>query len=245
MATITTKKKAKDIADMAFMMATDVFGPSKYRKNDTAENYGYQYNVGIWENGYWHSDCLGFVHICVNGFFGDRNVLGGGAVMDNFVLASDEWTTLHTYCANRGGYPVKELKPASLLQNSGHVGLYIGERVHNGITYNTAECTLALAKGWLLTWVDLNTGDRYAYKGGAKLATSWSAWGEFMQIDYSEPEPAKPFTDVDYDTTGGKAIMWAYDQGIVKGYKDSTFRPKDSVTREQMCIMLQRALGGK
>lgn len=233
---------AKDIADMAYMMATDVFGPSKYRKDDTATNYGYQYNVGLWENGYWHSDCLGFVHICVNGFYGDRDVLGGGAVMDDFVLMSDEATTLYGYCSKRGQFPVGSLKPASLLQSSGHVGLYIGDHEYKGITYNTAECTLALAKGWLLTWTDLQTGARYNGRGGGRLNTGWNAWGEFDMVDYTEPK-TNTFTDVDENTAGYKAIEWCAEQGIIKGYPDGTFRPTDNLTRQQMCIMLWRMAG--
>lgn len=232
---------AKAIADMAFMMATDVFGSSKYRKDDTAANYGYQYNVGLWENGYWHSDCLGFVHICVNGFYGDRSVLGGGAVMDDFVLMSDEAMTLYGYCSNRGKFPVDALKPATLLQNSGHVGLYIGDHEHNGLIYNTAECTLALQKGWLLTWADLKTGGRYSHKGGAMLSTGWANWGEFDMVDYSEPK--QTYSDVTEDMNSYKAIMWATEEGIVKGFDDGTFRPKDGLTREQMCIMLWRQAG--
>lgn len=227
---------------MAYMMATDVFGPSKYRRDDTAANYGYEYNVGLWENGYWHSDCLGFVHICVNGFYGDRNVLGGGAVMDAFVLMSDEAMTLNGYCSVKGKFPVGSLRPASLLQSSGHVGLYIGDHEYKGVTYNTAECTLALAKGWLLTYTDLNTGARYNGKGGGKLSSGWENWGEFDMVDYSTPK-TDTFTDVNKDTAGYKAIEWCAAQGIVQGYSDGTFRPTDPLTRQQMCIMLWRMAG--
>lgn len=232
-------KTAKDIADMAFMMATDVFGPSKYRKDDTAANYGYQYNVGLWEDGYWHSDCLGFVHICVNGFYGDRDLLGGGAVMDDFVMMSDEATTLNKYCSGRGHFPVKWLHPASLLQSSGHVGLYIGDRTYNGLEYNTAECTLALAKGWLLTWTDLDIGARYSYKGGAKLSSGWESWGEFDMVDYNV-QTTNTFPDVTPGMPGYADIEWAAAEGIVRGFSDGTFRPDEPLTRAQMCIMLHR-----
>ena len=245
-----SKRNYKDIAEMAFKMATDVFGKSKYRKYDTADNYGWEYNVGKWEDGYWHSDCLGFVHICVNGFTGDKTKLGGGAVMDEFVLSSDEWTTLHKYCSNWGGYPVQKLKPGSLVQNSGHVGLYIGDHEVNDRKYNVAECTLALAKGWLLTWVDVKTGDRYSYQGGGRLATGWATWGEFDMVDYTiqpEPEPApkpkKTYTDVTPDMSSYRAIMWLTQQGGIQGYKDGTYRPKENLTREQLAVILWRMAG--
>lgn len=235
--------RAKDIADMAFMMVTDVFGPSKYRKDDTATNYGWEYNVGKWENGYWHSDCLGFVHICVNGFYGDRNQLGGGATMDSFVLASDEAMTLNGYCTVKGKFPVASLKPASLLQSSGHVGLYIGDHTVNGLVYNTAECTLALAKGWLLTYTDLSTGKRKSHKTGTTLSSGWSAWGEFDMVDYSESKKTGHFSDVDTSMSAYKAIEWAADQGYVQGYKDGTFRPSEPLTRAQFCTIMWRMAG--
>lgn len=244
-------KKSKDIAEMAFMMATDVFGPSKYRKDDTAANYGWEYNVGKWENGYWHSDCLGFVHIAVNGFYGDRNQLGGGALMDDFVLMSDEWTTLHKYCSKRGGYPVKSLRPATLLQSSGHVGLYIGDHEVNGLVYNTAECTLALQKGWILTYTELSTGRRKSHSNGAALASGWEAWGEFDMVDYEEPKPEpepepKPqrtYSDVTEDMSSYRAIMWLTEQGGIQGYKDGTFRPTEPLTRQQLAVILWRMAG--
>lgn len=234
-------KLAKDIADMAIMMATGVFGPSKYRKDNTAANYGWEYNVGKWEGGYWHSDCLGFVHICVNGFYGDRTQLGGGAVMDSFVLSSDEAMTLNGYCTRKGKFPVGKLNRATLLQNSGHVGLYVGDYTVNGMTYNTAECTLALGGGWMLTWVDLNTGARYSHKNGGRLTSSWSNWGEFDMVDYSDNK--QTFKDVDSSMSSYRAIQWAAAQGYIQGYKDGTFRPTNPVTRQQLCVILWRMAG--
>ena len=53
--------------------------------------------------------------------------------------------------------------------------------------------------------------------------------------------PSKsPFSDV--KTTDGyyKPIVWAYQQGIIKGYSNGTFRPKNDCTRSQFCTMLYR-----
>lgn len=232
---------AKDIADMAVMMATGVFGPSKYRRDNNASNYGAEYNVGKWENGAWHSDCLGFVHIVVNGFYGDRDQLGGGAVMDSFVWMSDEAMTLNGYCTRKGKFPVASLKPATLLQSSGHVGLYVGDQTVNGLTYNTAECTLALRGGWLLTWTDLSTGARYSHSTGGKLTSGWQNWGEFDMVDYSTTKTR--FTDVTPDMSSYRAIEWAAEQGFVQGYKDGTFRPANNLTRQQLCVILWRMAG--
>ena len=54
--------------------------------------------------------------------------------------------------------------------------------------------------------------------------------------------PAAQFSDTasaDYYTD---ALNWAVAQGIVKGYPDGTFRPHQKITREELCLMLQRWL---
>ena len=79
---------AEDLSNLCYKMCTDYWGISKYRKDDTETNYGWEYNVGKWENNSWHSDCLGFVHIAVNGFKGDKTKLGGGAIMNDFVYST-------------------------------------------------------------------------------------------------------------------------------------------------------------
>ena len=58
------------------------------------------------------------------------------------------------------------------------------------------------------------------------------------------PTTASPFTDV---TPGGyyyEAILWAYEQGIVKGISDTAFAPDSMLTREQAMTILFRFDGG-
>ncbi len=231
-----------ELAELAYKMATDYYGLSKYRKDDTDTNYSWEYNVGKWEHGYWHSDCLGFVHIAVNGFKGDKSQLGGGAIMNSFVTNSDESTTLYKYCNEAGNFPKTDLKVGALFQNDGHVGLFIGEREYKGKVYNTAECTLDGEKGWILTYTDLQTGIRFLGKYGTRLRSMWNHWGYFIMIDYSE-NPEDIYTDVTSDMPSYKAIKWATEKGYVKGYPDGSFHPKDPVTREQLQIELWRMAG--
>lgn len=50
---------------------------------------------------------------------------------------------------------------------------------------------------------------------------------------------AEDFYDVDYSQWYGSAIKWARTSGVVSGYGDTnTFGPEDSVTREQLAVML-------
>ena len=60
-----------------------------------------------------------------------------------------------------------------------------------------------------------------------KMAGSPKAEGEF------------PFTDVEGAKTQ-KAVLWAYQNGIVKGTSDTTFSPKDDCTRVQLVVLLYK-----
>lgn len=69
----------------------------------------------------------------------------------------------------------------------------------------------------------------------------------FLWRAFGQPEPKNttlPFNDTN-DLTGSSlnAIAWASENGIIKGYDDNNFRPKNNVTREQVVIMLWRAAG--
>lgn len=39
------------------------------------------------------------------------------------------------------------------------------------------------------------------------------------------------------------AVEWAYQMGYVSGFGDDTFRPNDSISREQMCVILRKYAG--
>ena len=234
------KIKAKAVADTAYKAACGAFGPSTYRRDNTGTNYGADYNVGKWYNGHWCSDCLGFVHIMVNGFTGDKSKLGGGAVMDDFVWNSDEARTLNAFCSVKGKFPKADAKPATLLQSSGHVGLYIGT-AFNG-EYNTAECTTAKGGGWVLTWTDMNNGARYSKRTGGYYISSWENWGEFDRVDYKEEPEVSPWKDIKPTDPIYDCYKAVHEAGLMNGYSDGKFKPKAKVTRRQMVIILYRIL---
>jgi len=62
---------------------------------------------------------------------------------------------------------------------------------------------------------------------------------------YSEEEtPESTFSDVTYPSAWYyDAVCWASENGIVNGYEDGTFRPDDSITREQLITILYRYSG--
>lgn len=51
------------------------------------------------------------------------------------------------------------------------------------------------------------------------------------------------FPDVEDGAWYAEAIAWAAEQGIVGGYGNGQFGPNDSITREQLAVMLYRYAG--
>jgi hypothetical protein len=53
-----------------------------------------------------------------------------------------------------------------------------------------------------------------------------------------------PFTDVVAGSYYEKAVLWAYNAGVVKGVSETAFCPTDPISREQMATMMARFLFG-
>jgi hypothetical protein len=72
--------------------------------------------------------------------------------------------------------------------------------------------------------------------------------GMLMQILYNQAgRPAvtakSPFSDVPSGQWYSDAVIWAYEQGIAKGYGNGIFGPSDPITRDQLATFLWRAAG--
>ena len=50
----------------------------------------------------------------------------------------------------------------------------------------------------------------------------------------------EPFTDVAQKAWYRPAVVWAYQNGIVQGVSKTAFAPNSPITREQLCVMLDR-----
>lgn len=70
---------------------------------------------------------------------------------------------------------------------------------------------------------------------------------QLAQILYNrEGRPAAenaPFADVSNEAWYNNAVAWAAEKGIVSGYGDGLFGPGDSITREQLAVILWRYAG--
>lgn len=54
------------------------------------------------------------------------------------------------------------------------------------------------------------------------------------------PDYLTPFSDVETGNWYMDAVRWAKQSGVVNGYDDGSFGPDDSITREQLALMLYR-----
>lgn len=60
--------------------------------------------------------------------------------------------------------------------------------------------------------------------------------GYRFRMDYHRAQ----FPDVLTDTWYTEAVDWAAGYGIVTGYEDGTFRPDEQITREELCVIMDR-----
>ena len=59
-------------------------------------------------------------------------------------------------------------------------------------------------------------------------------------VDAGSYESANSFTDVPAGQYYTGYVAWAADKGITLGYPDGSFRPENTITREEMCVLLSR-----
>ena len=105
--------------------------------------------------------------------------------------------------------------PCSLLYKDGHVGIYVGEFMLDGKTYNSCECTTSFGWGGRPVWVEPD-GLRREYKGGTATAGYWESWGIFNTagVDYG-------ITEYDGGSTGATGFGSELSQDEVEFYWDS------------------------
>ncbi|MDR3277906.1 MAG: S-layer homology domain-containing protein, partial [Oscillospiraceae bacterium] len=109
------------------------------------------------------------------------------------------------------------------------------------------------------TWTDVKESDWYrdavnyvmdkglfdaagANTFGAADATTRAVLAIALYRLEGSPEVAKfaDFTDITKGTPLSAAVSWASAAGVVTGYEDGSFKPNNSITREQIAAMLYR-----
>mgnify|MGYP002524516152 CR=1 FL=1 len=141
-------------------------------------------------------------------------------------------------------------------------GWYLDRMLTEEVTSVRMTKNVTVYAGWRRTELPFNDvrGDdwfyddvAYVYENGLMNGTSETTFspyisttrGMIVTILYRmEGKPAVleacPFTDVKAGAYYERAIVWAAENGIVKGYGNGCFGPDDQITREQMAAILYR-----
>ena len=141
-------------------------------------------------------------------------------------------------------------------------GWYLDRMLTEGVTSVRMTKNVTVYAGWRRTelpFIDVRGDDwfyddvAYVYENGLMNGTSETTFspyisttrGMIVTILYRmEGKPAVfeacPFTDVKAGAYYERAIVWAAENGIVKGYGNGCFGPDDQITREQMAAILYR-----
>ena len=141
-------------------------------------------------------------------------------------------------------------------------GWYLDRMLTEEVTSVRMTKNVTVYAGWRRTelpFIDVRGDDwfyddvAYVYENGLMNGTSETTFspyisttrGMIVTILYRmEGRPAVfeacPFTDVKAGAYYERAIVWAAENGIVKGYGNGCFGPDDQITREQMAAILYR-----
>ena len=141
-------------------------------------------------------------------------------------------------------------------------GWYLDRMLTEGVTSVRMTKNVTVYAGWRRTelpFIDVRGDDwfyddvAYVYENGLMNGTSETTFspyisttrGMIVTILYRmEGKPAVfeacPFTDVKAGAYYERAVVWAAENGIVKGYGNGCFGPDDQITREQMAAILYR-----
>lgn len=130
--------------------------------------------------------------------------------------------------------PGHDSSPVSLLTYSGRGNVFTDVSISSWY-YDAADRTVAegIFKGVSET------------EFAPKLNCSRAMLATVLYRMAGEPEVSgltEPFSDVPEDAWFTDAVIWAYQNEVVKGYGNDTFKPNANITREEMCAMLTRFL---
>lgn len=201
--------------------------------NKPGKNLGYH-----WPDGKFSFDCWNLIKVVLAGWDGTNPV---GTNVKPTVTGDCDGATLLKRCTGQSKDFSKLSQPGTYLylSTSPHAGVYLGDFVQDGYTFNVVECTGAWESKVQYTYVDKN-GGRYLYKGGPKSTYSWTDYGLLTPyVDYNEvPEPTPvPFSAFAIDVSRYQrglslrdAMAQGFDHVVIKAggadagyYKDTCF----------------------
>ena len=152
-------------------------------------------NLGYYDGSRYSFDCWNLVKVCLSGWK-PTGVKGSYIKPANLVTGDVDGATLLKKCTNRSKDFSKLSVPGTYLYlaSNPHSGIYIGDTVIDGKTYNVVEATKNVwGNGVLYTYVDTD-GTRRKFKGSSSKSLKWSEYGlltPYVDYDVKEEKPIK------------------------------------------------------
>lgn len=199
-------------------------------------NNKYPKNLGYYDGSKYSFDCWNLIKVVLSGWK-PTGVKGNYIDPSKLVTGDIDGVSLLKKCTSRSKDFSKLSVPGTYLYlaSNPHSGIYIGDTVINGKTYNVIECTKnTWGNGVLYTYVDKD-GTRRDYKGSKSSKLKWSEYGlltkwvEYLEIN--EPEPVYDYSKYPILKKGSKGeYVYTLQRLLVsKGYNpkgvDGIFGP--------------------
>lgn len=151
----------------------------------TVYNNKYPNNCGYYDGNKYSFDCWNLIKAVINGWK-DTKVKGSYIHPGDKSITKDcDGLVILNKCTKKStDFKQLNIPGAYLFIRNNHAGVYIGETVVDGKTYNAIECTTSWsAKKVIYSWVDPD-GTRRRCKGGT-ASKKWTDWGLMCWIDYN------------------------------------------------------------
>lgn len=153
-------------------------------------------NLGYFDGSRYSFDCWNLIKVCLSGWK-PTGVKKSYISPSKLVTGDVDGATLLKKCTKRSKDFSKISVPGTYLYlaSDPHSGIYIGDTVIDGKTYNVIECTKnTWGNGVIYTYVDTD-GTRRRYKGSSSRSLKWSEYGlltPYVNYDGAEVKPVTP-----------------------------------------------------
>lgn len=172
-------------SDFIKMLVTSHNVPNRYSNK-------YPRNLGYYDGSKYSFDCWNLIKVVLSGW--KPTGIKGDYIKPSQLITGDvDGKTLLSRCTKRS----KDFSKISILgtylylASDPHSGIYIGDTVIDGKTYNVIECTNnSWGNGVLYTYVDTD-GTRRRYKGSKSTKLKWSEYGLLTPYVEYEVQPVK------------------------------------------------------
>ena len=121
-----------------------------------------------------------------------------------------------------------------------YYSLWLNGKYFSDIVDHWAEEDIVynINKGWMIGMSD----KEFSPNGNLTRAQASVVISKFLDLDINKYNSDKPFSDVDPSHWGFKYIKAIKEENIISGFGDGSFKPNDTMTREQLASVIDRML---